>query len=142
MNKKVFCILIIVFAYYLTVYPQATWEKIKTPTDFNLLKVSYLDSLHCWVAGDSGVIMFSSDQGDTWEMQNSGVSNYISDIFFLNERLGWAVTFDYENFDIRSKILKTTNGGNIWESDNYRYLNIILTTIFFNDSLNKSNEAS
>jgi len=136
MNKKVFCILIIVFAYYLTVYPQATWEKIKTPTDLNLLKVSYLDSLHCWVAGDSGIIMFSSDQGDTWEIQNSGVSNYISDMFFLNERLGWAVTFDYDNFDIRSKILKTTNGGNIWESDNFRYLNIILKTIFFNDSLN------
>lgn len=138
MNKKVFCITVLVFAYYLIVYPQATWEKIKTPTDFNLLKVSYLDSLHCWVAGDSGVIMFSNDQGDTWEMQNSGVSNYIEDIFFLNENLGWALSYDYEggNLDIRSKILITNNGGLNWEINYFRNLNIILTTIYFQDSLN------
>ncbi|HCY75556.1 MAG TPA: hypothetical protein DHV28_06510 [Ignavibacteriales bacterium] len=116
-------------------YGQPTWEKIKTPTDFNLLKVFYLDSLHCWAAGDSGVIMFSGDQGKSWQLQNSGVSNYISDLFFLNDSLGWAVTFELENFNIRSKILKTTNGGNNWDRFNYRHLNIILTTIFFQDSL-------
>lgn len=115
---------------------QPFWEKIKTPTDFNLLRIYYLDSLHCWVAGDSGVIMFSSDKGTTWQFQNSGVSNYIEDIYFLNKDLGWAVTFEIENFNIRSKILRTTNGGNQWESSNYRHQNIILTTIFFNDSLN------
>jgi photosystem II stability/assembly factor-like uncharacterized protein len=135
MSKKVFCIPIIVLAYYLTIYPQAPWEKIKTPTDFNLLKVSYLDSLHCWVAGDSGVIMFSSDQGDSWEIQNSGVSNYIEDIFFLNKDLGWAVSYDYEGINIRSKILKTSNGGLNWQNENYRQLNVILTTICFIDSL-------
>ncbi len=136
MINKIFYVLIIVVSFIFTIHPQSGWEKIKTPTDFNLLKVFYLDSLHCWVAGDSGVIMFSGDQGDNWQMQNSGVSNYISDIFFLNERLGWAVTFDYENINTRSKILRTSNGGINWESDNYRYLNINLTTIFFNDSLN------
>ena len=119
-------------------YPQVSWEKIKTPTDFNLLKISYLDSLHCWVAGDSGVIMFSSDQGDSWEIQNSGVSNYIEDIFFLNKDLGWALTSDVEggNADVRSKILITTNGGANWEINYFRNLNIILTTIYFRDSLN------
>jgi len=135
-NNKVFNILILVIFFFLNAYPQPTWEKIKTPTDFNLLKVFYLDSLHCWVAGDSGVIMFSSDQGDSWQMQNSGVSNFISDIFFLNDTLGWAVTFEIEGSgsDIRSKILKTFDGGQNWEVRNYRHLNIILTTIFFQDS--------
>ena len=135
MSKKVFYILIVIIVQFLDVYPQPTWEKIKTPTDFNLLKVCYLDSLHCWVAGDSGVIMFSGDQGSSWTSQNSGVSNYISDIYFLNKNLGWAVTFELEGFDIRSKILKTTNGGSNWQNENYRHLNIILTTIFFGDSL-------
>jgi photosystem II stability/assembly factor-like uncharacterized protein len=136
MNRIILKSIIVVIFYILTVYPQPTWEKIKTPTDFNLLKVCYLDSLHCWVAGDSGIIMFSSDQGKNWEMQNSGVSNYLSDIYFLNENLGWAVAFELEGMNIRSKILKTTNGGSIWQNDNYRHLNIILTTIFFIDSLN------
>lgn len=130
MNKKVLKISIVAIFYILTAHPQPTWEKIKTPIDLNLLKVCYLDSLHCWVAGDSGLIMFSSDQGENWQMQNSGVSNYISDIYFLNENLGWAVAFEQEGMNIRSKILKTTNGGSSWQNDNYRQLNIILTTIF------------
>jgi len=117
-------------------YAQPHWQKIKTPTDFNLLKVFYLDSLHCWVAGDSGVILFSGDQGINWDLQNSGVSNYINDLFFLNESLGWAVAFELEGFNIRSKIISTTNGGQSWQVDNYKDLDIILTTIFFHDSSN------
>jgi photosystem II stability/assembly factor-like uncharacterized protein len=138
MLKKVIYISAIAILQFLNIYPQPTWEKIKTPTNFNLLKVCYLDSLHCWVAGDSGVIMFSSDQGDNWEIQNSRVSNYISDIFFLNENLGWALTFEVEggNSDIRSKILRTIDGGSNWEISYYRNLNVILTTIYFQDSLN------
>ena len=116
--------------------PQGSWEKIKTQSDFNLLKVFYLDSLHCWVAGDSGVIMFSNDQGSTWEMQNSGVNNYISDIFFLNDTLGWALTFDLVGQDIRGQILKTSDGGLNWQKNPFRHLNMILTTLYFKDELN------
>ncbi len=136
MNKKYLYILVFIIFKQLIVSAQPSWEKIKTPTDFDLIKIFYLDSLHCWVAGDSGVIMFSSDQGSSWQMQNSGVSNFISDIFFLNENQGWAVTFELEDFNIRSKILNTTDGGHNWIVTNYRALNIILTTIFFQDSLN------
>jgi uncharacterized protein GlcG (DUF336 family) len=77
--------------------------------------------------------MFSGDQGSSWTLQNSGVSNYISDIYFLNKNLGWAVTFEIEgsNSDIRSKVLKTSDGGGVWKNENYRHLNIILSTIFF-----------
>jgi photosystem II stability/assembly factor-like uncharacterized protein len=136
MIKNLVRILLLVFLSILTSFGQSSWEKIKTPTDFNLLKVCYLDSLHCWVAGDSGLIMFSSDYGFTWEVQKSGVSNYIQDIFFLDDSLGWAVAFELENFNIRSKILSTTNSGKNWQVSNYRALNIILSTIYFQDSLN------
>lgn len=135
MSKIKFYILLIVFINFANCYPQSSWEKIKTPTDFNLFKVFFLDSLHCWVAGDSGVILFSDDSGDSWRLQNSGVNNFISDIYFLNENLGWAVSYDFEGINIRSKILKTTNGGLNWQNDNYRRLNVILTTICFIDSL-------
>lgn len=121
----------------LQIFSQATWEKIKTPTDFNLLKVCYLDSLHCWVGGDSGVILFSSNQGDSWELQNSGVNNYISDIFFVNDTLGWALAFyiDSITFDYQSVILTSTDKGQNWIPNNFRYRNYILQTLYFrNDS--------
>jgi hypothetical protein len=138
MIKKIYYIVLLTIFQITNCYSQPSWEKVKTPTDFNLLKVFYLDSLHCWAAGDSGVILFSSDQGFNWDIQNSGVNNYIEDIYFLDDSLGWAVTFELEgiNFDIRSKILKTTNGGINWEKINYRHLNFILTSIYFLDSLN------
>ena len=79
MNKKAFYIVLLIVLLFPKYYSQSSWEKIKTPTDFNLLKIFYLDSLHCWVAGDSGVIMFSGDQGYNWQIQNSGVANYISE---------------------------------------------------------------
>jgi photosystem II stability/assembly factor-like uncharacterized protein len=135
MSKIKFYILLIVLFNSIDYYPQSSWEKIKTPTDFNLFRVFYLDSLHCWVAGDSGVILFSDDSGESWQLQNSGVNNFISDIYFLNENLGWAVSYEFEGINIRSKILKTTNGGLNWQFENYRQLNVILTTICFIDSL-------
>lgn len=117
---------------------QPAWQVVKTPADFNLLKVFYLDSLHCWVAGDSGTILFSDDGGYNWQVQNSGATNFISDIFFYNESYGWALTFDIEgiNFDTRAKILRTINGGLSWEKINYRHLNVTLSSVFFKDSLN------
>ncbi len=136
MIRKFVGILILIILHSSIIRSQPLWEKIKSPTDFNLLKIFYLDSLHCWVAGDSGLIMFSSDQGTSWQVQNSGVLNFIYDIYFLNKNLGWAVAFELEEFNIRSKILNTTDGGASWQKNNYRHLNIILTTIFFEDSLN------
>lgn len=130
---------IIIYLYIqIPIFSQPSWQVIKTPTDFNLLKVHYLDSLHCWVAGDSGTILFSSDGGYNWQFQNSGVSNFISDIFFFDELYGWALTFEIEgiNFDTRAKILRTTDGGYNWEKINYRHLNVFLSSVFFKDSLN------
>jgi photosystem II stability/assembly factor-like uncharacterized protein len=116
-------------------YPQVYWEKIETPTNYTLKNVFYLDSLHCWVAGDEGVIMFSGNGGTSWEIQNSKVSTSIEEVFFLNELLGWALTYELTGTNIQSKILKTSNGGNEWIANDFRKENVILTTIYFIDSL-------
>lgn len=118
-----------------TIFPQPSWYKLKTPTDQNLRKVFYLDSLHCWVAGDSGVIMFSSDKGKSWELQESYSDNYIEDIFFLNDTVGWALTWLTNGISIQSKILSTIDGGKNWNSRNHRNQNVILSTVYFLDSL-------
>ena len=117
-------------------YTQESWEIISTPINANLHKVFYLDSLHLWAAGDSGAIIFSSDKGLTWSVQNYGLENSIFDIFFLNDSLGWAVTWQLDGIIYQSKILQTFDGGITWLSENYPYQNVILRTIFFNNELN------
>jgi len=53
-------------------------------------------------------LLFISDCFSQWIVQNSGVSVNLYDVKFLNRYTGWAVG---EN----GTVLKTTNGGNIWE---------------------------
>lgn len=115
-------------------YSQETWEIISKPVSVDLQKVYYLDSLHIWAAGDSGTIIFSSDKGYSWQVQNDGLANSIQDIFFLNNTTGWAVTWILDGINYQSLILKTSNGGISWEQETYPIENIIIRTIFFIDS--------
>ncbi|HSP87586.1 MAG TPA: T9SS type A sorting domain-containing protein [Ignavibacteriaceae bacterium] len=132
----------IIFSVFLSIslsgqhYSQVFWETIKSPVDVELRRVFYLDSLHLWAAGDSGTIIFSSDMGKSWNIQSSGLPERIEDLFFLNDSLGWALTWSSTGTDYQSKILHTVNGGLNWTSTDYRIPNILLNAIFFLDSLN------
>ena len=64
---------------------------------------------HGWVVGNSGKIINTSNEGTTWSNQNTGVSNNLYSIYFVNTTTGWATG------EI-GRILKTTNGGSDWIS--------------------------
>jgi photosystem II stability/assembly factor-like uncharacterized protein len=115
---------------------QASWQIIKSPVDVNLTKIVYLDSLHLWAAGDSGTIIFSGDQGESWQVQSNMLENEIVDIFFINHSRGWALTWYFDGLNLQSQILFTADGGNSWDRQNFQINNSVLQTIFFLDSLN------
>ena len=92
-----------------------------------------------WAAGDSGVIIKTSNGGINWNLQQSGISQNIHYIFFLNKRLGWALSWvvsDNPMKNFGTIILKTTNGGDNWNSDFYPIDSYYLNSIMFLDSLN------
>ncbi|QQS35355.1 MAG: T9SS type A sorting domain-containing protein [Ignavibacteriales bacterium] len=126
----------LVLAGSLQLFAQTNWEVVKTPVEVELRRVFYLDSMNVWAAGDSGTIIHSSDKGVSWVIQSSGLQKRIEDIFFLDESKGWAVTWTSDGVNFQSQILTTTNGGADWSSEDYRHSNILLSTIFFIDSLN------
>ncbi len=82
------CFLLMIF--YSTVYPQNFWERINSPTTQRLTSIVFLDSLNGWVSGDSGVIIHTTNGGESWETQFSNDSLTIVNLFFLNEQRGWA----------------------------------------------------
>ncbi len=110
------------------------WTKQNSPTSVNLRNCSFIDPLNGWASGDDGVIIHTSDGGNTFVIQNSTINYYINDIFFINKRLGWSVA--NESFFEGSTILKTTDGGMNWNAENFPDSTKFLRTIFFLDSLN------
>ncbi|NNG27095.1 MAG: T9SS type A sorting domain-containing protein [Ignavibacteriaceae bacterium] len=111
------------------------WVKIPSPTTKTLRNLCFLDAQTGWAAGEDGTIIHTSNGGDSWVVQNSTVQTFIVDVFFINETLGWAITFR-DTFPFGTIILETTNGGDNWIADDYPDGNAFMNTVFFFDSLN------
>lgn len=127
----------LIFLLILNCFAQGEWIKTQTPTFKNLKTIFFLDSLKGWVAGDSGVILFTSDGGNNWNLQNSTVNTSIHDIFFLDSLHGWALTWHRnQHGPIGTTFLKTTNGGETWISEVYGKDFTFIYSIVFNDLMN------
>ncbi len=111
------------------------WRQIPSPTDKTLRNLHFIDAQTGWAAGEDGTIIHTSNGGDDWIVQNSTVQTFIVDIFFINENIGWAITFR-DTFPFGSIILNTTNGGDNWIAEDYPDGNVFMNTIFFFDSVN------
>ena len=79
------------------------------PTRATLTSVSFADSKNGWAAGQWGVILNTSDGGETWKMQRSetAVDRPLFSILFIDKDHGWAV-------GLWSLILETHDGGRTW----------------------------
>ncbi|MCJ7553608.1 MAG: T9SS type A sorting domain-containing protein [Ignavibacteriaceae bacterium] len=113
---------------------QNTWEPLNSPTDQLLRNLYALDENYVWAAGGNGTIVKTTNGGDDWAILNTGVTTFIYDVFFLNENIGWALSFPFTPPFIQ-KILKTTDGGNSWNIQNYPEEFTLFRTVYFLDSL-------
>jgi photosystem II stability/assembly factor-like uncharacterized protein len=111
---------------------QNVWEKIQSPTTEVLQKVVFVDSVTGWAVGDSGIIIHTSDAGNTWGIQHYNVDYNILSVSFPNKNLGWALARTYFGTDI----MKTFDGGNSWKNESYNGPDPYLQSICFADSLN------
>jgi len=128
-------IFILICSFGTSVFAQNYWSKIESPTTNNLNTLSFIDSLRGYVAGDSGLILYTNDGGSSWIQQQSNTDRNIIDLFFLNEDLGWAVAWSEGILPLVTFILKTTDGGNSWTASEFRQDNIVMYSIYFLDSL-------
>lgn len=61
-----------------------------------------------FAVGQRGHVLYSDDEGNSWTQVQVPVSANLTAVFFLDEKLGWAVGHD-------EVILRTTDGGMKWE---------------------------
>ncbi|MBK9331968.1 MAG: T9SS type A sorting domain-containing protein [Ignavibacteria bacterium] len=143
MKLKIYSFLIItsslLFLICSNVFSQEYWLRQNTPTTKRLTNCFFVDTNTGWVSGDSGIIMKSTDSGINWNIQNSNTFHDIISMHFVNERLGWANAwiFNPEPGEYPGTLLlKTTNGGDTWESEIFPDTNEFYGTVYYLDSLN------
>lgn len=133
MKKLIIIIFIFISTYQ--VISQDYWQRVPSPTTKWITKCFFIDSVYGWAVGDSGVIVHTSNSGQNWILQNSGISDYaMDDIFFTTRNTGWALVNDYLFFG--TIILRTTNGGLNWTNSRYQDTTLVFNTIYFLDTMN------
>jgi len=130
MKKLLLIISIILFSQTL-VRAQGSWSINQTPVQDDLRKIFFVDSSYGWIAGDSGVILRTTNSGLNWNLQNRNNTYYFNDIFFLDRNTGWAIAWRYNFNQFGTFFFKTTNGGINWTSTLYPDTNVFAQTLFF-----------
>ncbi len=84
----------------------SAWNTVPSGTTQDLYSVfSYTN--YGWIAGNNGTILKTTDCGGTWTAINSGVTNKLNFIGFINENTGFVTGSN-------GLIMKSTNGGLNW----------------------------
>jgi len=137
MNKNYFLIILLILILSPGLTAQNFWEKIESPTNAFLRTLHFADSSRGWVAGDSGLIFYTSDGGLNWIQQPTGSANKVMDLFFLDDNRGWGLAWadDTDELFYGTYILKTVDGGQNWAAEQYREENIFMNAIYFLDTL-------
>ena len=80
-----------------------------------------------WVVGNDGVILHTTDKGETWEKQDSGVIGALLSVHFVDENEGWAVGDG-------GTVIHTTDGGALWDTQNSGVAEQLRSLFFANSS--------
>ena len=86
-----------------------------------------------WVVGSSGRIYVTTDGGATWTIQNTTTALDLNKIHFIDTQHGWACGNGPGGWYL---VIRTTDGGALWQDVSFGYDNGNLTDIYFVDSLN------
>lgn len=98
-----------------------SWVKKFTMTPVNeIYNLHFFDATTGWAAGNKGLILKTTDGGNSWTNQNSGTTKYLNSVFFTSTSNGFIVGDS-------NIVLKTTNGGSTWT------MNPTPTNLYFND---------
>ena len=112
-----------VFCLLLTAYCSlsfAAWTRQRSGTMAWLRAVYFLDQHHGWVAGSAGMLLETTDGGQTWNKMHPPTADVLRDVYFANDHDGWLVcerdVFKLKtNDEPRTYLLKTSDGGLSWQ---------------------------
>ena len=115
--KTIFFVLIFVLS--CLGYAQVGWFNQNSGVNNPLFDVHFVDDNNGWIAGNTGLILHTSNGGINWEVQNAPPNNTYYSIYFTDNQNGWAGGYS-------GKLIRTTDGGANWidgsaGTNRYRY---------------------
>ncbi|MBI3802338.1 MAG: Ig-like domain-containing protein [Nitrospirae bacterium] len=91
-------------------------------------------SNHAWAVGEHGLIVTTSDAGSNWALQESGTSQSLYGIAFVDAQTGFAVGGEPSGTNtFANVIIKTVDGGKSWGGTTLSTLPGVLKAIHFLD---------
>lgn len=129
--SRILTVVAAILFFALPLFSQNTWTKQYSGYSENFKTVVFTDSVYGWIAGDSGLIINTTNSGSNWATQVRNPNDYLVDIFFLNRQFGWSIAWRVSGASIHSIIYTTTNGGSNWASYIYNDTTTLLNTIHF-----------
>ncbi|MBN1396799.1 MAG: hypothetical protein JXA06_02095 [Bacteroidetes bacterium] len=87
---------------------QGEWKIVRNAdTTNNFWGLCFADQMNGWAIGNSGIILRTSDGGNSWNNQESGTTSSLKCVYFANAQKGWIGGGN-------NSIGMTTNGGATW----------------------------
>lgn len=83
-----------------------TWVQSELNTS-QLISIFFINSMCGWATGSNGTIIHTTNGGNNWSYQTSGVNNGLCSVYFTSSTNGWIVGY-------HGLILYTTDGGDHW----------------------------
>lgn len=124
--------MVIMLSMLSTANSQIYWIQQPSPVSKELRKCLFVDSLYGWVIGDSGTVIRTTNGGNNWSVQNSGVYSFeLRDLSFPDRNNGWIVCVDSMQ---KTLILRTTNSGQNWTGSYFPVPSMIFNAIYFLNS--------
>lgn len=87
---------------------------IESGVNVKLSRIQFVNDKVGYCSGHEGTILKTVDAGETWSKLNTGITDNLQSIHFINETTGWAVGYPKDRRATKTVILKTTDGGKTW----------------------------
>lgn len=121
MNKLIytFVIILIVHCTFNIENCEAQWIRQNPVPSGEAIKCFYFhpNSSSGWAGGNAGLLLKTTDFGNSWVLHPQPVFSCIKEIRFLNSQTGWFTSYynNYYSYSIDVGLYKTTNGGLNWD---------------------------
>ena len=89
-----------------------TWKNIPANANTQHRDIVFTDANTGYIGCNNGVILKTTDQGETWQQLTTGMEGegvVFASLSFINNNIGWASVLPY------AMVAKTTDGGQTWQ---------------------------